>query len=49
LNEKEGYRFSQVTVAQPQRDRRRRGHGLPENTLAQIFAGALYECPAVRK
>jgi len=49
LNEKEGYHFSQVTVARPQWDRRRRGHDLPKNTLAQIFAGALYQFPTVGK
>jgi len=29
--------------------KQRRGHGLPQNKLAQIFAGALYLFSAVRK
>jgi len=49
LNEKVGYRFCQITVAQPEWDQRRRGHGLPKNKLGQIFAGALYLVSALRK
>jgi len=49
LNKKVGYRFCQVTVAQPEGNRRRRGHGFNRNKLAQIFAGALYQSSPVRK
>jgi len=43
LEEKVGYHFFQVTVAQPEWERR--GNGLPfaRNKLAQIFASALYQ------
>jgi len=49
LNKKVGYRFCQVTVAQPEWNRRRRGHSLNRYKLAQIFAGALYQFSPVRK
>jgi len=47
LNEKVGYQFCQVTVAQPEWNRR--GHGLPRKKNAQIFAGTFYQFSAVRK
>jgi len=47
LNELVGYRFARQTVTQPEWDWR--GHVLPRNKLAQIFAGAFYQFAAVRK
>jgi len=46
LNEKV-LSFCKVTVPKP--DWVRRGHGLPRNKLAQIFAGAFYQFSVVRK
>jgi len=47
-NEKVGYQFCQVTVAQPEWDWR--GHGLPETKLLRsLLVLCLYQFSAVRK